>query len=127
MKTSEANKLMKEWQKRLSMQDWRIVLHIDCEPDDMYVEDSSGSVSWQESTKTACINILDPKYYGQRVVPYDFEKTLVHELLHLKFCMMYKRDGSLRERLVHTLIDDISRALVDAKRTKWPEAEPACK
>ena len=106
------------------MQDWRIVLNVGCEPDDMYVEDSSGSVSWQESTKTACINILDPKYYGQRVAPFDFERTLVHELLHLKFCMMYKKDGSLRERLVHVLIDDIARALVDAKRVKPPEEVP---
>lgn len=110
--------LMKEWQKRLSLQDWRIVLYDDCSPDDMHVDESSGCVQWQESTKTACIQILDPKYYGERVVPFDFEKTLVHELLHLKFCMLYSRDGSLRERLVHQMVDDFSRALVDAKRYK---------
>lgn len=127
MKTSEANKLMKEWQKRLCLQDWQIVLYIDCAPDEMHVDDSSGCVSWQESTKTACIQIIDPKYYGQRVAPFDFEKTLVHELMHLKMCMMYRREGSLKERLAHQLIDDLSRALVDAKRAKWPEVEPACK
>lgn len=110
--------LMKEWQKRLSLQDWRIVLYENCSPDDMHVDESSGCVQWQESTKTACIQILDPKYYGERVVPFDFEKTLVHELLHLKFCMLYSRDGSLRERLVHQMVDDFSRALVDAKRCK---------
>lgn len=121
MKNSEANKLMKEWQKRLCMQDWRIVLYTDCMPDEMNVDDSSGCVSWQESTKTACIQILDPKYYGSRVTPFDFEKTLVHELMHLKMCMMYKREGSLRERLTHQVLDDISRALVDAKRFMPPE------
>ena len=115
------NGLLKEWQKRLSMQDWRIKLYTGCDPDGMDILDSSGCVSWQESTKTACIRILDPQYYGDRVVPFDFEKTLVHELLHLKFCMMYRKDGSLRERLVHALIDDMARALVDAKRWKAKE------
>lgn len=127
MKTSEANKLMKEWQKRLSMQDWRIALYTDCPPDEMSLDDSSGCVSWQESTKTACIQILDPKFYGKRVAPFDFEKTLVHELLHLKFCMFYDKEGEVRERLVHQSIDDLARALVDAKRTKWPEVAPVCK
>lgn len=108
--------LLKEWQKRLSMQDWRIVVKEDCEPDEMSVDESSGCVSWQESTRTACIQILDPKYYGQRVVAFDFEQTLVHELLHLKFCLFYDADGELRERIVHMVIDDMARALVDAKR-----------
>ena len=87
----------------------------------MQVDESSGCVAWQESTKTACIQILDPKYYGDRVVPYDFEKTLVHELLHLKFCLFYDEDGELRERLVHIAVDDIARALVEAKRYKENE------
>lgn len=108
--------LMKEWQKRLSLSDWTIALYAECSPDEMSLDDSSGCVSWQESTRTACIQILDPKYYGERVAPFDFEKTLVHELLHLKFCMFYKRDGSLRERLVHQAVDDLARALVSAKR-----------
>ena len=108
--------LLNEWQKRLSLQDWTIKLYTECTPDDMSIDDSSGCVHWQESTKTACIQILDPKFYGDRVVPFDLEKTLVHELMHLKMCMLYKKDGSLRERIVHQLIDDLSRALVDAKR-----------
>lgn len=85
-------------------------------PVDMSIEDSSGCVSWQESTKTAFVQIIDPKYYGDRVVPFDFEQTLVHELMHLKMCMCYDEDETLRERIVHQILDDISRALVDAKR-----------
>ena len=122
MKSNEAKNLLKEWQNRLSMQDWRIALYVDCMPDEMHVDDSSGCVSWQESTKTACIQILDQKYYGERVVPFDFEKTLVHELMHLKMCMMYKREGSMRERLAHQVIDGIARALVDAKRAGGKDA-----
>lgn len=110
------NKLLKEWQKRLSMQDWRITLKTGCSPDEMKIDESSGCVAWSESTKTAFIQILDPIYYGERVTDFDFEQTLVHELLHLKFCLFYDEDGDLRERVVHMVLDDLSRALVDAKR-----------
>lgn len=108
--------LMKEWQKRLALTDWRIALQTDCEPDEMGVAESAGCVSWEESSKTALIQIIDPKYYGKRVVPFDFEKTLVHELMHLKTCLFYDHSDELRERVVHQAIDDLARALVDAKR-----------
>lgn len=108
--------LLKEWQKRLSMQDWRIGLETNCDPGDMELIDSSGCVRWQESTKTAYIQIIDPKFYGERVVPFDFEQTLVHEMLHLKMCLLCPLEGGLRERVAHQLIDELARALVDAKR-----------
>ena len=111
-------KLLNEWQKRLSMQDWRVFMKENCKPSEMSVDESSGCISWQESSKTAYMQIVDPEYYGERVIPFDFEKTLVHELLHLKFCLFYDEDGEVRERLVHQTIDDIARALVDAKRCK---------
>ena len=109
--------LLKEWQKRLSMTEWRVRLITGCDPEEMAIQDSAGCTSWQESTKTALIQILDPVYYGKRVVPFDFEEILVHELLHLKFCMFYDKEGEVRERIVHQVIDEISRALVDAKRS----------
>ena len=109
--------LLKEWQKRLYLQDWRIKLYTGCAPDEMAINDSCGCVSWEESSKTACIQIMDPKYYGQRVAPYDFEKTLVHELMHLKTCLFYDDKDELRERIVHQTLDEIARALVEAKRT----------
>lgn len=112
--------LLKEWQKRLALTDWRIALQTNCDPDEMHVLDSAGCVSWEESSKTALIQIVDPKYYGKRVVPFDFEKTLVHELMHLKTCLFYDDKDELRERIVHMFLDEISRALVDAKREVPP-------
>lgn len=109
-------KLLKEWQKRLALMDWRISMQTNCDPAEMGINDSAGCVQWEESSKTALIQIVDPKYYGSRVVPFDFEKTLVHELMHLKTCLFYDEDDELRERVVHMSIDDIARALVDAKR-----------
>lgn len=119
--------LMKEWQKRLCLTDWRIGLAINCKPDEMEIDDSSGCVSWQESTKTAYIQIVDPKFYGRRIVPFDFEKTLVHELMHLKMCMLYSEKNELQERIAHQVLDEIARALVDAKRFGLPKEREEAK
>lgn len=75
-----------------------------------------------ETVKTARIEIMDPAYYGERIVPFDWEKTLVHELLHLKTCLVSSNVPELQERVMHQLIDDLARALVSAKRSL---AEPA--
>ena len=118
IKTQSDHKvILLEWQKRLGLTDWRIALHDNCQPDDMAMEDVSGCTVWQEVGKTARIEIIDPKFYGDRVVPFDWEKTLVHELLHLKTCLISSNVEDLQERVAHQLIDDLSRAFVDAKRS----------
>lgn len=109
--------LLREWQKRLGLQDWRLKLYPCCKPDEMATEDVVGATTWTESNKTARIDILDPQYYGSRIVPFDFEKTLVHELLHLKTSLVSSNVDDLQERITHQLIDDLARAFVDAKRS----------
>ena len=111
-------KMMNEWQNRLGLQDWRIKLNLDCAPHEMPDDGCDGYSTYEESTKTARIDILDPKYYGDRVVPFDREKILVHELLHLKLCLLATNNDDLQNRLVHQIIDDLARAFVDAKRSK---------
>ena len=114
----KSNKLQ-EWQERLGLQEWRISLH-DCVPaDEMPEENSSGFAEFQEVNKTARIEIMDPDEYGERVIPFDYERILVHELLHLKLCLISETFGEdpLQERVAHQLIDDLARALIDAKRS----------
>lgn len=113
--------LLAEWQARLGLQDWRIKLHDKCKPEEMMMENSAGCTEWSETVKTARIEIIDPKYYGERVVPFDWEKTLVHELLHLKTCLVSSNVPELQERVMHQMIDDLARALVSAKRYKEGE------
>lgn len=108
--------LLAEWQTRLGLTDWRIKLKHKCRPDEMEIENAAGCTSWCESIKSARIEILDPKYYGDRVVPFDWEKTLVHELLHLKLSLISSEVDALQERVTHQMIDDLARAMVDAKR-----------
>jgi len=115
--TKKYKELLVEWKIRLGLYDWHIKLYPKCRPKDMELDDVAGEVHWQESNKTARINILKPKYYGNRVVPFDFEKTLVHELLHLKLCLVSDKVDVFQERYMHQIIDDLARALVDAKRS----------
>lgn len=108
--------LLKEWRKRLGLSEWRIALAPCCKADEMKLNDVAGCTEWEESTKVALIQILDPKEYGEQIEPFDFEKTLVHELLHLKTCLVSDKVEPLQERYMHQMISDLSRALVDAKR-----------
>ena len=108
--------LLEEWQKRLGLQDWRIKLCSNCKPEEMTIQDADGCTEWTEAIKTARIEIIDPQYYGERIVPFDYEKTLVHELLHLKTCLVSDMVDDLQTRYMHQIIDDLARAFVDAKR-----------
>lgn len=114
--SAKGKNLLREWQSRLSLQEWRIKLLDNCDPDDMELPDCAGCTDWSESIKTARIEIMNPLYYGERIVPFDYEKTLVHELLHLKTCLISDHVDDLQERYMHQMIDDLARAFVDAKR-----------
>lgn len=115
---SIGTKLLKEWQTRLGLLDWRIKLVDNCKPDEMSMQDVAGCSIWTEAIKTARIEIIDPVYYGERIVAFDYEKTLVHELLHLKLSLVGNVENDLQMRYVHQMIDDLARALVNAKRSK---------
>jgi len=116
MKKEQYEALLNEWKIRLGLHDWRISLVPQCKPEDMSIEEANGAVVWEESSKTARVEILDEKYYGSQLEPFDWEEILVHELLHLKLCLLSEEDNKLLERIIHILIDDLARAFVDAKR-----------
>lgn len=108
--------LLKEWQARLGLMDWKITLKDNLMPDEMLMENVDGDTEWSEAIKTAKIEILSEQAYGKRIIPFDYEKTLVHELLHLKTCLISDGVDKIQERVAHQLIDDLARAFVDAKR-----------
>lgn len=45
----------------------------------------------------------------------DFEKTLVHELLHIKFCFLWGSGNDLQDRITHQLINDLAKSLVEVE------------
>ena len=116
-KEEDLNKLLKEWQRRLFLTDWKIILKKDVKPCDFVNQNACGECDFEESTKSAVIRILDKRDYSKNwSLPYDGEKTLVHELLHLKFSLLDGSDNAIQNRIVHQLVDELSVVLVDAKR-----------
>jgi len=118
MTSKQATKLLNKWQARLCLLDWRIVLIENCSPNDMTLQNCAGESERIEVLKTAVIRIIDEKDYGERILNYDFEQILVHELLHLKFSLLDESGNDIHDRLVHQLIDELARALVAAERSK---------
>lgn len=117
MKREEQDALLVEWQTRLGLHDWRIKFYPNCKPDEMSLEEAAGVSTYQEVNKTATIEIMDPKYSDDSVEAMDWEQVLVHELLHLKLCLIADKTDAMTERVGHILIDDLARAFVDAKRS----------
>lgn len=113
MKTHD---LLNKWQKILDLEDWVIRLNEDVSPNDMQLQGVAGECVWDEIHKAATINIINEKDYGDRILPFDKEKTLVHELLHIKFCMIDNSGNELFDKLLHQLIEDMAKALVRAER-----------
>ena len=111
-------KLLKEWQHRLGLDNWHIVLKDGVSPNDMQLAMAQGECEYDTVNSCAVIRILDEKDYGDRILPFDKEKILVHELLHIKMWFIYESDCDLQSKMVHQLIDDMARSLVDAKRGK---------
>ena len=112
-----ADSLLIEWQHRLCLDEWRIVIHPNRQKGELD-DDVQGHTDFVEPTKQAYVSIVDPKIYeGETLIePFDFEETLVHELLHLKTSLVSWNVGDLQERVMHQIIDDLARAFVDAKR-----------
>lgn len=126
-------RLLEEWQERLGLQDWAIVLRYDCKFSDLETEDSIGETLWSTTIKNATIRIISKEEYGNdRTLPFDFEKTLVHELLHIKFGLIDIMDRTYESKVVdelrHQLLDDLARAMVMAKRGETKrKLEKGCK
>ena len=113
--TNEELTLLEKWKRKLCLNEWRIKLLTNLRPEEMTMNDVAGCSEWSESIKTARIEIIDPDYYGDRIVPFDFEKTLVHELLHLKFSFWCQNEDDIGDRIMHQMIDDLARALTECE------------
>ena len=117
--SSEGTKLFNEWKERLGLHDWRIKFYDNVKPEDMDMKNADGVSKYYEDLKIAKIQIVDPKYREEELFPFDFEETLVHELLHCKLALIDETgdEENLQSRVVHQLIDDLAKALVAAKRS----------
>lgn len=113
-------KLLNEWKERLGLHDWVITLRYNCKQSDMELEEVAGETHWININKTANIRIVSKEVYGDRIIKYDFERILVHELLHIKFGYLQLEnrsyEGMVFDEAQHQLIEDLAQSLVMAKR-----------
>ena len=109
--SNEELALLEKWKRKLCLQEWRIKLLTHLHPEEMMVRNTAGCTEWSEAIKTARIEIINPACYGDRIVPFDFEKTLVHELLHLKFSFFQRRHEVCNNALVlhHDFLDVVGK------------------
>lgn len=114
-KPEKPYQVLSEWVHRLGLVDWAITLHPDVPEADMSLDNATGDVDYNETSKTARIDILRECDFGDRVAPFNWEKTLIHELLHLKLCLVADVSEPLQARYMHQIIDDLARALYEAK------------
>lgn len=122
MTKAEQEAIAREWIMRLGLEKWKIKGMLDAAHEDFSSSDDirAGETEWVAVTRRATIKILRKEAY---VDPdeYDFERTLVHELLHLVFAPFYPTTGDCLETVVHMTIEDLARALVDARHAEKRE------
>lgn len=107
---------MKKWQHRLLLDNWNISLYENLAPEQMKLESVAGVCSYTASTRCADIQLLDEIYLRNYPEAQDVEKTLVHELLHVKFAILFDNLDGVAELLLHQTIDDLSKSLIAAER-----------
>jgi hypothetical protein len=113
--------LLKEWQQILRLQDWDINLElVPAKKTDSF---EWGQCKWNFAERVAKIQILDPDHSREdSIIPFDIESTLVHELIHVTFaplealCELDFRPNSPQLLLFEQLINQLTRALVEAKK-----------
>ncbi len=101
--TQRTERLIRLWQKRLSLRDWTIEVQVCTEVD---ADDSWGEATWYPDSREATIRI------SRGLGPWQHEATVVHELLHLMLQghMDYEGYDIHEERAINTLASVLTAA-----------------
>ena len=71
-----AMELLREWQGRLGLTDWRIKLNSGVREKDMPEENEQGHVNYLECDRVACVYLLAEEDYDEsRILTYDVEEN----------------------------------------------------
>lgn len=99
---------LKFWQNKLGLKDWKIVLRDNCPINEFSLKDVQGESEWDIVGKSAVIRIISTNEYGERVLPFDKTKVLIHELLHIKFAVLWESNTDLQNALLHQIIEELA-------------------
>lgn len=121
MRKKKPEELLVEWQKRLGLTDWEIDFEPSCTEEELDLDDCDACSTYLEVRKVAKVQMINPELRKDPAFHFDYEVALVHELLHLKLCMLEATEDwtDLQMRLLHSVLNDLAKALVDAKRSKY--------
>lgn len=111
----QAEKYLKEWQRRLFIESWFIKVKLVKGSD---IPGSNGSNDMCLENKICVISIATDIPVGYFAVKVPNEQTLVHELLHCKYGLLTNSstyEGKTVELIEHQLIEEMSKSLIMAK------------
>lgn len=106
---------LKYWQHRLMLDNWHIVLRDNCPLSDFILKEVQGETEWDTVNRCAVIKIISKNEYGNRIIPFDKEKVLIHELLHIKFSLLWESNSDTQNLILHQLIEDMANSLKGGK------------
>ena len=118
MTEEAANALLQKWVSILKLSDWDIRFKWRCDPKRMAIPDSAGCTSYNDVCRQAVIEIADFNLYQPDMKGFepDYERVLVHELMHLKMSILDTGESEIQNKAVHILVDSLALALVNADR-----------
>jgi hypothetical protein len=111
--------LTREWQRRLMLQDWLVKVYFVRGSE---ITGKAGRTNFQFSKKQAVIRLTELADSDGWDIPYDVEKTLVHELLHLSVAGT-DPDGNrkgLEIDMEEQCVDSLAVAFIAIKRGTFP-------
>lgn len=121
--------ILNEWIVRLGLTEWRIkvIFVVSDKSKEKFIKHKNNFKKEEVilainnirfETRTSTIRVVLPELDNKKELN-EVETTLVHELLHLNFDILgYGSYNSYKGKIVHRLLDDISKALVAAKYHK---------
>ena len=107
--------LCQKWQDILKLNNWDIVIKLGRQ-DELSEPDREGEVFINIAKGEALIHLLDPDIQYDFPFPYDMEKVLVHELLHLSCATFEPEEDPLRHDLWERMIEQTAKTLVEFQR-----------
>ena len=108
-------KLLKYWQKKLQLNDWNITLIDNC-PSILFKTQGDGESEFDPIIKWGVIRIVSEKEYGDSLPRLNKEQVLLHELLHIKFGLLWETQNDTQNIILHQLIDDMAKTLYEVHK-----------
>ena len=95
---------MKNWQKRLGLDDWNVSLRVVRQNE--LDRNSWGTAEWDPTAKSALISVLDPRDYNLKggELKLDMECTIVHELVHIQLSPLASTSEHVQEDVVNRVM-----------------------